>query len=174
MSSEKSKVNIVDGKLILSLPDAETPVVWQMDINKAKSAAFTIGEDKKAKLFYLVLRDEEGKEQNIASFKDKDGAVAVLMETSEMLQSSHGKIKKDKSPVTADTSPQHDPKSEKLGAVLAVLLIILLLGVWVLSATMSRSVDTYGYQDETASSASPSSPNDTGVAVSADDFLNSR
>ena len=41
-----STIKIVDSKLILSLPTAQMPVVWQMDLDKAQSAAFTIKENK--------------------------------------------------------------------------------------------------------------------------------
>lgn len=174
MSSKKSNVSIVDGKLILSLPEAETPVVWQMDIDAAKSAAFTVEEDKKQKLFYLTLKADDGKEQKIAPFKEKDGAVAVLMETSSILQNAHGKIKHTAANTNAPVEKQD--KGEKMGGVLAVLLIVALLGVWMISASMSRISDTggVGYQASSEGVSLGTSSESTGVAVSADDFLSNR
>ena len=49
----QSIANVVDGKLILSLPEAATPVIWQMDLEQAQSCALEVKEDKKSKQFNL-------------------------------------------------------------------------------------------------------------------------
>lgn len=171
-----STVKVVDGKLIMSLPNAQTPVVWQMGLDQAQSAAFTVEEDKKTKTFSLVLKLQDGETQNIAPFEDKQTAIDILMETSSALQNAHGKIQ----PVTIAQAtnnttayaPQQDTQNNKLGAILAVLLIILLVGVWLLSASNSIQL-----KDERLST-SVTSPEDAksaaGVPVSADDFLSNR
>ena len=47
----KTSAKVVEGKLILSCPGAEIPVVWQMDLNEAKACAFEVQCDEKANGF---------------------------------------------------------------------------------------------------------------------------
>ena len=177
-----SSVKIVDGKLILSLPDAQTPVVWQMDLQHAQSSAFTVQEDKKAKNFSLVLKTGEGKAEEIAPFETKEQAVEILMETSEILQNAHGQIK----PVSVVASTgaaapvaaaQKEEGSDKLGAILAVALIVVLVFVWTVSSS-GPTRTTQGTSAESASASTLSGNVDarqsSGVPVSADDFLSNR
>lgn len=176
-----SSVKIVDGKLILSLPEAETPVVWQMDLDHAKSSAFTVQEDKKAKNFTLVLKTTDGSIEEIAPFKTKEDAVEILMETSNVLQNAHGQIK----PVSVvqnaaggqpAATADKDEGSDKLGAVLAVALIIVLIFVWTISSsgptgTLEQSAQN---ANTNALSGNVDPRQSSGVPVSADDFLSNR
>ena len=166
------KVKIVDGKLILSLPDAVSPVVWQMDIVSAQSAAFQVQEDKKKKTVSLVLKNEEGGIDEIASFVDKDSAVSVLMETADVLQNAHGKLQSSSAMVSV-TTPSSGKKSDALGAVLAFLMIVTLFVVWMFAASNSSMLNEIeGVNGGSAQSASSSET--AGVPVSADDFLSNR
>ena len=172
-----SSVKVVDGKLILSLPDALEPVVWQMDLEQAQSAAFTVKEDKKSKSFKLVFKAEGGKTEEIAPFADKQSAMDVLMETSEALQNAQGQIRTaaSTSEATAKMGAFGTEKGDKLGAVLAVALIIFLVLSWIIFSSVpekladtKRELGTYG------TSASSTSRDSSGVPVSADDFLSNR
>lgn len=177
-------VTIVDGKLILSLPDACDPVVWQMDLEKAQSAAFSVKENKKDKRFALVLRSDQGASEDIAEFEDKASAVDVLMETSSVMQGAHGRIKGggaaldvQKSHVAA--ASRGSGGSDKAGAVLAVILVVILLGIWAMSASIPDKIGGAAVAGSSASSSgSASAPTSaresSGVAVSADDFLSNR
>ena len=173
-----SNVNIVDGKLILSLPDAQMPVVWQMDLEQAQSSAFTVQENKKEKNFTLVLKTQDGTVDTIAAFDDKESAVDTLMETSSVLQNAHGQIK---GTVAANSnavsvSSGSDNKSDKMGALLALALIFVLGLIWMISA--SSGVGTGQPGATTAASLSSASDvsarESSGVPVSADDFLSNR
>lgn len=177
-----SSVKIVDGKLILSLPDAQTPVVWQMDLEHAQSSAFTVQEDKKAKSFSLVLKSNEGKTEEIAPFETKEQAVEILMETSNVLQNAHGQIKPVSVVSNAGTAApvavaQKEEGSDKLGAVLAVALIVVLVFIWTVSSSGTRSTAP-GTSAESASvnalSGNVDPRQSSGVPVSADDFLSNR
>tara|TARA_R110002072_G_scaffold133593_3_gene274130 strand:+ start:458 stop:1000 length:543 start_codon:yes stop_codon:yes gene_type:complete len=175
--SLNSNVSIVDGKLILSLPEADMPVVWQMDLQAAQSSAFTVDEDKKKKLFNLILKNHDGAVQEIAAFKEKKDAVDILMKTSSALQNAHGLIK-DQPQAANNQQYQNrvthiDTKNDKMGAILAVCLILLLLGIWMIGA--SGKLSENGTISTANTQASSSNPRETsGVAVSADDFLNNR
>lgn len=174
-----SNVKIVDGKLILSLPNAQMPVVWQMDLENAQSSSFTVVEDKKAKNFTLILKGQDGTVDEIAPFDDKQSAVDVLMETSSVLQNAHGQIRPG-STSGGNTSNNNDDKdSDKLGAGLAIALAIVLILIWVMmSSVPNRSLDGASSSTNTSGSATNNSGSDprqsSGVPVSADDFLNNR
>lgn len=172
-----SNITVVDGKLILSLPDAQMPVVWQMDLEKAQSSVFTIQEDKKAKNFTLILKNSDDTANEIASFENKQEAVDVLMETSSVIQNAHGQI----NPSAANNNGQAPAQknaggNDRTSAALALALIFVLGLIWSVSA--SRKLDPSA-RITTASTSSnfPSSANareSSGVPVSADDFLSNR
>lgn len=167
---------VVNGKLVLSLPEAETPVVWQMDLGKAQSAAFTVVENKDKNVFNLVLKTEDGRVDEIAPFQLKAEAVDALMQTSQALQNAdHGAADARTSSRKGDAAGGAK-KNDTIGAVLAVILVILLLGIWYISAARTNLNDVGGVSP-VASNASNSAGGvrDTnGVAVSADDFLSNR
>lgn len=177
-SALNSSVKIVGDKLILSLPDSKEPVVWQMSLEQAGTAAFSVKEDSADKSYNLVLKSQDGASTNIAPFEDKSGAMAVLMEISQVLQSKQalrymganvsGKVGKVKGKPSG--------KSDKLGAILAILLSIVLIFIWFVSASASRNLGTSSsVQDEVSYGAgSTVSRDSSGVAVSADDFLSNR
>ncbi len=177
-----SSVKIVDGKLILSLPDAQTPVVWQMDLEHAQSSAFTVQEDKKAKNFSLVLKATDGKTEEIAPFETKEDAVAILMETSNVLQNAHGQIKPISVVSNAGVAAApvavaaKEEGSDKLGALLAVALIVVLVVIWTVSSSGPSATAPSGAQSASADSLSGNVDprQSSGVPVSADDFLSNR
>tara|TARA_R110002095_G_scaffold75556_5_gene64502 strand:- start:625 stop:1182 length:558 start_codon:yes stop_codon:yes gene_type:complete len=172
-----STIKIVDSKLILSLPTAQMPVVWQMDLDKAQSAAFTIKENKGDKNFSLVLT-QDGNMNDIAFFDDKESALEILMETSSVLQNAHGQIK----PVAAasntnvaaadQAASSKDGGSDKLGAFLAVTLVIVLVLIWSVSSSVPSKMSGSSALESMAASAEPRQS--SGVPVSAEDFLNNR
>ncbi len=166
-----SSIKIVDGKLILSLPDAKEPVVWQMDLTQAQAAAFTVKEDKKAKIFNLVFKTQGEKQETIAPFDDKQSAIDVLMETSEVMQNAQGKIQSNAS----TTATPEKEKGDKLGAVLAVILIILLFLSWtVFSSAPQKFGGMESIEAGSYGSATGNPREAAGVPVSADDFLSNR
>ncbi|MCB1681146.1 MAG: hypothetical protein H6858_06850 [Rhodospirillales bacterium] len=178
-----SSASIVDGKLILSLPDAYTPVVWQMDLEQAKSSALQVKEDVKNNRFNLCLKTLKGEVEDIASYEDRASAIQALMATSNALENAHGKIRpqairaanhNNSQPAISNASPARFSSGEahhggKAGAVLAVVMILLLVMAW--SFSIPRSTDSILSRKATSSSASSE---ETGVPVSADDFLSRR
>ncbi len=173
-ANEISPVKIVDSKLILSLPDAKEPVVWQMDLTQAQAAAFTVKEDKKAKTFNLVFKVHGEKQENIAPFDDKKSAIDILMKTSEILQNAQGKIQDNTS--TATTNPiVNNDKNDKLGAVLAVILIILLFLSWIAFSSAPQKFANINDIEAGNYGTTTGNPREAaGVPVSADDFLSNR
>lgn len=184
MTQNNDAVAIVNGKLILTFPEADTPVVWQMDLEKAAACALEVKEDKKAKLFSLVLRDADNQISTIASFAEKTQAVSALMATSKALQSGQG-TKAQPAPQAAAPAqayapqpqyiiaPQAENKGEgKKAAIIALVLILLLLGIWSISIPTGQ-FDLANAPQAGAGAAAPATSS-AGVAVSADEFLKSR
>lgn len=183
-----ANVTIVDGKIILSLPNAYSPVVWQMDLEKAQSAAFTVKQDSKTKRHVLILKSDDSAKEEIAEFEDKDTAVQVLMETSSVMQNAHGKIRagvasNGNTPASNAAAGAADQKkeggSDKTGAILAVLLVVILIAIWAVSASIPSRIASTQAADPSArqsnfASAPTSARELSGVAVSADDFLSNR
>ncbi len=176
-NSNVDNAKIVDGKLILSLPNAQMPVVWQMDLEKTESASFTVIEDKKAKAFVLVLKGHDGKVDEIAPYDEKQNAVDILMETSSVLQNAHGQIKPG-SAANSNTAAANQKDSDKLGAGLAAALVVVLILIWVFVAAAPQTAPgtsvASGDTSAPAALGNSSSRQSSGVPVSADDFLNNR
>lgn len=176
-----SSASVVDGKLILSLPDAATPVVWQMDLEQAKSSALEVREDAKTGRFALALKTQKGETLDIAAYEDKALAVQALMVTSKALENAHGKIRpaaansQDAGPASARFAQQggfagaQPQTGSKASAILAILLILFLFMAW--AFTIPKASDTIA---RTRSAATGAPTTDTGVPVSADDFLSNR
>ena len=73
----KPSANVVDNSLVLSLPNAINPVVWRMELAKAKMSAIEIREDKLGD-FTLILKTPKGDSNEIARFNDKSDALKGL------------------------------------------------------------------------------------------------
>ena len=60
--SKNPSANVVDNSLVLSLPNALNPVVWRMELAKAKMSAIEIREDKIGD-FALILKNPKRRQQ---------------------------------------------------------------------------------------------------------------
>ncbi len=171
-----TNVTIVDRKLILSLPNAQMPVIWQADLEKAQSSAFTIQEDKKAKTFVLILKTKGEEVDEIAHFDNKQASVDVLMEISQALQGAHGQIKPNdivsNSNAQAVPASSNNTRDNKIGAILSLVLVLVLILIWVIFASNNVNLGKHGANDFAHSNTN--SQGSSGVAISADDFLNNR
>jgi hypothetical protein len=80
----KSSAKTVDGSLVLSLPDALTPVVMRLDLEDAKSA--TLGVEEKSGNHVLVIKTSNKEQQDIAAYQSREEAVNALMAASAALE----------------------------------------------------------------------------------------
>lgn len=178
-----SSASVVDGKLILSLPDAYTPVVWQMDLEQARSSALEVREDSKSSRFILSLKTQNSEITDIASYEERSSAVQALMATSRALENAHGSIRPQTlRPANHNTSGSgnqtysnnpsaaigNENKGGRAGAFLAAAMLVVLVLAWTFS--LSKPMDS-GFKTSRSSSDIPS---ESGVPVSADDFLSQR
>lgn len=181
-----ASANVVDGKLILSFPEALTPVVWQMDLRDAKSSALEVhenapsgeGENKSAVSFSLILKTQKGEAVEIAPFAEREQAIKGLMSVSSALQNAHGQIRPAStinSDATANVTQVSGTKNRWLPAVLGLGFLIVLFMVW---ANIAPRTPGGGFVqptlDSAANTTSAPSPDEPGVPVSADDFLKNR
>lgn len=159
---------IVDGILILTLPDAIRPVVWQMELGQAKTSAMEV-RDNPDGTFVLMLKTGRQDVQEVATYATQDQAVRALIAVSKTLHTAQGLLR----PANANLNPHHlpaiIPDSEagrtKLARVgLAVILIAALV------FAVSRMGPSNG-PTNISPAAGPSASGATGEGVDADDFL---
>jgi len=180
-----SSAEVVDSHLILALPNAVDPVVWRMALDKIGTASFEIKEIKTSGHFKLVLKPKKGTAELIATFETKDEALAAMMQASDAMQnpsSEQAKKSDSKEPKINIVTPQTaiDNSSAKKGGqkwLWLFLGLILVIGLYaVLSNMMPNRIENFGSEQQAAgaqlSSQGSSARPQTGVPLSADDFLN--
>ena len=176
--------SVVDGTLILSLPDALTPVVWRLDLGHAKASALEVREDADGN-FVLLLKTPRGDVNDIARFATRGRAVAALMSVTRAMEQSHGQFRPaayEGGPYNAAHLPVPVRKKGKaaasqgqgngrglLGGLVAIALIIILGGIML---NMGPKPVSSNAALSPAAGIAPSQA--AGVPVSADDFLKNR
>ncbi len=185
---DDANASVVDGKLILSFPEAVTPIVWQMDLSDAKSSSFEVIEE--GKNFALVTKKQGAqKKESIAPFTTKEEAIAALMATSSALKNGHGHIQPAGAAQAVQTNaqpiyhmpPQATPQKGSAGKWVIAILCFLVIGfLFMMILNMQPRIagsDGTSGPNTTASaagSAGSSAAGSAGVPVSADDFLRTR
>lgn len=172
-----ASANVVDGKLILSLPDALSPVVWQMDLTQAKASALEVLHNEDKEQHSLNLKNPKGETIEIAVFEERNHAVEGLMAASGALENAQGQIRPGGTNTNGatNTTPRVQTKNAPqnirgkwIGAILALVVLFILFTIW--SSIVPRPIGTS--TSGTASTGSVSNPQESsGVPVSADDFL---
>ncbi len=104
-SRPTSSARVVDGILILSLPDAVHPVVWQMELGQSKASALEV-RDVSEDLFSLVLKTPRQDVIEVAQFREKSHALHVLFELSKAMEKAKGQMR---SPLPANENNHHLP-----------------------------------------------------------------
>jgi hypothetical protein len=182
-----SSAKVVDGTLILSLPDAITPSVWRLDLGNVKASALEVRE-KDQNLYGLVLSTPKGDVHDIAGFDDKNRAVCALMAVTKALEQAHGQIKPgtfianenaahkgDHAVPAVYKKQKNHPGNRWFAGIAGIILLFLISYTLINLGPKSPSFATSG--DGAVSSAfhdQGTSRNDTGVPLSADEFLRSR
>lgn len=168
----RASAHIVDGRLILSLPRAERPIVWQMDLAQTKSSALEVRQSEDGSRHILVLKTPRGETVEIAPFVEKADAVEGLMAVTGAFENAHGRIRQiAANDGSAPTQEFHAPIHKKhhgkwLALVLGLALVIVLMVLW-----SSPTTDSVGTGTSPADGASQTG---AGVPVPADTFLQNR
>ena len=175
---------VVDGILILSLPDAVFPVVWQMEVGQSKSSALEVRPAEQENGFVLVLKTPRQDVLEIARYDSKDNAVRALITVSDAMEKAHGQIRMGHGVVGQRSQPYDysvpalrdegqgnkvvkfvfKPLSYVIGAFLLFAVLFLLTSS--LIGVMNRP--TSGVPSSSTSSSTQNAP------MSAEDFLEGR
>jgi hypothetical protein len=163
-SKTNPSANVVDGKLVISLPGAETPAVWQMNLAEAKAASFEIQDGKLPDTYALAMKGPGNAAAPIAMFRKKNDALKALMTIAKALHTAHGKIDpQNAASGTKNTYKEPAPLWKKILFILGGLALLFVIFSFYLAFTMDPSdFETYRQQSGAATS---------GVPMSADDFL---
>lgn len=180
-----SSAKVVDGNLIISLPDALNPIVWRMELGSVKASALEVRKQADG-THLLVLKTPKGDVHEIAPFTARDTAVTALMRVSEALQDGEGKFAPaatsvivGATPATGTAQPAYAPARPvrddaagykwliALGAVLAVIVLFAYLARTAPTATIAQSIPG----EETATSITGQPNAESGVPQSADELL---
>lgn len=162
---------ILDGVLILTLPDAQRPVVWQMELGQTKASAMEVREQDDA--FILVLKTPRQDVVEIAPYDSRDKAVRALLAISKALESAQGQLR----PNAANSNqflpaviPQSEPGRSKLARIaIGAVILAALIFAFTQIKTPQPAADISPAAGTTAPAASA-----TGEPLSADDYLNSQ
>lgn len=162
-----SSACVVDGTLVLTLPDAISPVVWRMDLGQAKASALEVRENED-KTFSLVLKTPRGDVNDIAPFAQRQQAVRALMAVSHAMEHAHGQTRQVSMAAANDSGGRG--KGRFLTSLIAVALLVFLIFVFVgMGPPVVPVADVAG-----PGNASVGGQSQPGVPVSADDFLRGR
>ena len=154
---------VVDGSLVLSFPDAAEPVVWRMDLAQAKEAGFEI---KEARGKFKLIQKSGSETQDIASFDERDHAVAALMDVSNALQGGGHKHTHAAANDTGRTAG-----SEAVQWLIAIAGVLIVIGLFMYLSRIAP-VDSGPVAASSQTSSTDGTDGDTnGVPLSADEFL---
>lgn len=167
----ESSAQVVDGNLILTLPDAINPVIWRMELGNVRTSALEVRANDNH--YLLALKTPKGDVHDIAPFENKDRALYALMQVSKALGKAEGKI----APQLATAQPhilQAQSPAVKTGNGLkwisALGTIIILIFLFSYAARLSPDGEVLGGVSEQTTAPSGSA-SQTGVPLSADQEL---
>lgn len=172
-----ASAKVVDGTLILSLPDAISPVVWRMELGHAKSSAIEVREQDNG-TFMLTLKTPKGDINDIAPYDSRAKAVTALVAISRAMEHAHGEIHPANNIGTVADAPVRRAKGESrsgslltgiAGLVIVLIQIVVLMRMFPMPAGMDPSATNMAAAPSGASGFMNATP--AGEPVSADDFL---
>lgn len=161
-----SSAKVVDGNLILSLPDAINPVVWRMELGSVKSSALEV-RTTNDNTHLLALKTPKGDVHEIAPFDTRDKAVHALMNVSHALHHAEGKMSAAPSAASPATYTSANTGSSAWKWVLSIVGVLVVLYVL---ALLFVPVSTSGTSSAPGSAPTADAPQ-SGVPMSADKYL---
>lgn len=162
-NTDINTASVNDGFLILTLTKSVKPVVWRLELEKAKNASFEIQEQEDGHA--LTIKAPRKSLETIGLFSEQDDAFDALMSVSSALQNNEKPVQKA-TKVKTEISPES--KSNRLIIVLTATCFVigLFYYLWVHALPTTQTFET-----QTISGESTDPANQTGVPVSADDLL---
>ncbi len=171
-----SSAKVVNDTLVLSLPDAKSPVVWRMELAEIKEAAFEL--QQKDTDYLLVMKTPKGASREIAPFDNRAKALKALMSTSQAMEHAET-LSRSNDDGNAVFVSQGSRKERSGQALAGIIGIIILGGLLFLLTQIGPNTPQYAASGGLAATGSstgsaPNSAGSPGVPVSADDFLMQR
>lgn len=179
MDDYQSSAKVVDGNLILSLPDAINPVVWRMELGSVKASALEIRPSADNTAFLLSLKTPKGEVYDIAPYTTRDQALRALMRVSSALQSAHGRFNAPQaapSPTQAyATGPSAAANDAHEGSVIKWLLtlggVLCVISLFAYLSTLPpKRGESFAPTATSTDTQSPSN-SENGIPQSADDLF---
>ena len=165
---------VIDGILILSLPDAISPIVWQMELGQSKASAVEIRTTDDGK-FILTLKTPRQDVLDIAHYSNKDQAVKALMVTSQALEKAQGQLKVSTTGYQASLYPVPALSYAKSsGGILCILKKILKFSAITLSVIIVIGLTLFVIGKIFLSTPQTNSSSSESAPISADEFLESK
>lgn len=178
----QSSAKVVDGNLILSLPDAINPVVWRMELGSVKASALEIKPSADGATFLLSLKTPKGEVYDIAPYATRDQALRALMRVSSALQGAHGRFNAPQISAAAPSSAQghaaissaaandtHGGSAIKWLLTLGGVLFVIVLFAYLSTLSPKRGESFAPTATSTGTQSSTNS--ETGIPQSADDLF---
>lgn len=173
MMNEKlvPSAKIIDGILVLTLPDAVRPVVWQMELGQTKTSAIEVREQNDG-TFILMLKTGRQDVQEIAPYATRELAVRALLTLSRAMEG--GRLRSANNNLNPNHLPALIPQTEegrsKAGRM--VIGVLVLLALVFLFTRMTPPAPTTSFpSDNTPAAAAPAK---IGEPQSAEDYLNAQ
>ena len=171
-----SSAKVADGRLVISMPDAETPVIWIMDLNDAETAVLRLEVDKQG-LNVIKKHGGKGVAETVAVYRSRSKAERAMIKASKALENARNTrlhVGPNSQPVIIRPAGRMARIFSFIMSVIVVIILLLYARmslIYNLSATMEQpqiSATKMG-----ADSAIPQTPpaDTSGVPLSADDFL---
>lgn len=177
----ESSAKVVDGNLIISLPDALNPVVWRMELGSVKASALEVRPHANDGSFVLSLKTPKGDVHDVAPFDSRERAVQALMRISNAMQSASGNMVAPSLATpgisTAQEMPSRPalsgagPSSYKWLIALGGVILVIFLFAQLSSMAPPRGVVSPTTGDQPATSITGAPATESGVPQSADDAL---
>lgn len=167
-----TSARVVDGTLIISLPQAITPVVWRMELGHVRASALEVRQQD-GNIHVLTLKTPKGDVHDIAPFGTRGKAVQALMSVSRAMEQAHGQMRAA-APLSANdtmSAPAEPAKGRFITGLIGTVLLLGLIAVFM--NTTGSNPSTPATNASTTGQAHSTAPA-TGVPLSADDFLNNR
>lgn len=167
----QSSAKVVDGNLILSLPDAINPIVWRMELGNVRSSALEVRANDNN--YLLTLKTPKGDVHDIAPFDNRDKAVYALMRVSDAMEKSEGQLSPQAPAAhvahTAHTAMGQRRRSYKWLIALSCIMAVIFLFSYVSSKVPQGNLA--GTTEGTLNAPGGNSNAESGVPLSADDYL---
>jgi hypothetical protein len=173
----KPSAKVVDGTLILSLPDAISPIVWRMDLGHVKSSALEI-RDTKEGTHVLTLKTPKNDVHDIAPFATKGQALRALMAVARAMETAQGQIRPGANAANDPAVALVPYRAQKQGGKWGWAMVVAarIVAVVIMIAMKQPAQDAFPVAASQAENAAPAAGgNETaGQPQSADTFLRNR